>query len=136
MLSRLALISGLKVIERRVIEAVERSQHQQPTLVRMRSFEVQKREPILRTCVYSRYASLKAKAFKWFCRSQATSGLAVDFRERHQNNSFCRRKGAATNLGCPANKNHHILDLENYCSLQIGLLLGPETCRSQDLRFC
>ena len=50
------------------------------TLVPIRGFEAQKSEDALRTCVYSRYATLKAIAFKRFCRSQATSGLAVDFR--------------------------------------------------------
>ena len=49
------------------------------TLVRMRGFEAQKREPMLRTCVYSRYASLRTHIFMGFCRSQATSGLAVDY---------------------------------------------------------
>ena len=49
-------------------------------LVPIRGFEAQKSEAALRTCVYSRYASLKAFAFKRFCRSQATSGLAVDYR--------------------------------------------------------
>ena len=50
------------------------------TLVPIRGFEAQKSEAALRTCVYSRYASLKAVAFKRLCRSQATSGLAVDYR--------------------------------------------------------
>ena len=50
------------------------------TLVPIRGFEAQKSEAALRTCDYSRYASLKAIAFKRFCRSQATSGLAVDYR--------------------------------------------------------
>ena len=50
------------------------------TLVRMGGFEAQESEPILRTCVYSRYASMKIQAFKWFYRSLATSGLAVDYR--------------------------------------------------------
>ena len=50
------------------------------TLVRIRGFEAEKSEPSLRTCVYSRYASLKTHAFKWFYRSLATSGLAVDYR--------------------------------------------------------
>ena len=50
------------------------------TLIRMRGLEAQKREPLLRTCVYSRYAIMKIQAFKWFYRSQATSGLTVDYR--------------------------------------------------------
>ena len=50
------------------------------TLVPIRGFEAQKSEAALRTCVYSRYAILETHAFKWFCRSQATFGLAVDYR--------------------------------------------------------
>ena len=50
------------------------------TLVPIRGFEAQKSEAALRTCVYSRYASMKTHAFKRFYRSQATSGLAVDYR--------------------------------------------------------
>ena len=68
------------MIERRVIEAVWCDPRiNSRTLVRIRGFEAQKSEPILRTCVYSRYASLKTHAFKRFCHSQATSGLAVDY---------------------------------------------------------
>ena len=80
MLSHLVHVFGFQPIERRVIEAVKRSRINSRTLVRIRGFEAQKSEPLLRTCVYSRYASLKTHAFKWFCRSQATSGLAVDYR--------------------------------------------------------
>ena len=81
MLGRLIHISGFKMVERRVIEAVWCDPRiNSRTLVWIRGFEAQKREPLLRTCVYSRYASLKTHAFKWFCRSQATSGLAVDYR--------------------------------------------------------
>ena len=50
------------------------------TLVPIRGFEAQKSEAALRTCVYSRYAGMKTHAFKGFYRSQATSGLAVDYR--------------------------------------------------------
>ena len=58
------------------------------TLFPIRGFEAQKSEPLLRTCVYSRYASLKTQIFKRFCRSQAASGLAVDYRESHQTMVF------------------------------------------------
>ena len=69
------------MLERHVIEAVWCDLRiNSRTLVQIQGFKVRKREPLLRTCVYSRYASLKAIAFKRFCRSQATSGLAVDFR--------------------------------------------------------
>ena len=68
------------------------------TRVRIRGFEAQKSEPLLRTCLYSRYASLKTHAFNGFCRSQSTSGLAVDYRESHQNNGFLQKEGRCDNL--------------------------------------
>ena len=68
------------MMERCVIEGVKRSPHQQPDTGRDARFEAQKSEAALRTCVYSRYASLKTFAFNRFCRSQSTSGLAVDYR--------------------------------------------------------
>ncbi len=80
MLSHLAHVFDFKMIERHVMEAVERSTHQQPDTGPDSRFRGPKSEPLLRTCVYSRYARLKAKTCKWFCRSQATSGLAVDYR--------------------------------------------------------
>ena len=81
MLGRLIHISGFKMVERRVIEAVWCDPRiNSRTLLRIRGFEAQESEPILRTCVYSRYASLKTQAFKRFSRSKSTSGLAVDFR--------------------------------------------------------
>jgi len=83
------------------------------TLVRIRGLEARKGELQLRTCVYSRYASSKTKLFTGFCRSQATSGLAVDYRQSQQNNGFCRRKAAAANHVWAANKNHHFLNLED-----------------------
>ena len=95
-LSRLVLISGFMLMERCVIEGVKRSPHQQPDTGRDARFEAQKSEAALRTCVYSRYAGLKTPIFKRFCRSQATPGLAVDYRQSHQDNGFCGRKGAAT----------------------------------------
>ena len=36
------------------------------TLVRMQGFEAQDSEPILRTCVYSRYAGLKTHVYREF----------------------------------------------------------------------
>ena len=96
MLRRLVLISDFKMIEMRVIEAVDRSRINNRTLVPIRSFEAQKSEAALRTCVYSRYAGLKSPVFKGFFRLQATPGLTVDCRQSHQDNVFCRRKGAAT----------------------------------------
>ena len=50
------------------------------TLVPTRGFEAQKSEAALRTCVYSRYASLETHAFKGFYRPQSTAGLAVDYK--------------------------------------------------------
>ena len=78
MLSHLAHVFGFQPIERRVTELWSDPSINSLTLVRMRGFEAQESEPILRTCVYSRYASLKTHAFKGFCRSQITSGLAMD----------------------------------------------------------
>ena len=55
---------------------------------------VKSHERNLRTCVYSRYARLKATEVAGFCQTQVSPGLAVDFREEHQkmfsaqNNSF------------------------------------------------
>ena len=80
MLSRLVLLSGFKMIERRVIEAVERSPDQQPDTGPDSRFRGPKSEAALRTCVYSRYAGLKTLVFKRFYRSQATPGQAVDYR--------------------------------------------------------
>ena len=80
MLSYLVHVFGFQLIEGHVIEVVERFRMNSRILVRIRGFEAQKSEPLLRTCVYSRYASLKTHVFKRFCRSQATSGLAVDYR--------------------------------------------------------
>ena len=79
MLSHMTHASGFKMIERRVIEVVKRFRMNSRTLVWIRKLEAGKGELQLRTCVYSRYASLKTHSFKWFCRSQATSGLAVDY---------------------------------------------------------
>ena len=80
MLSYLVHVFGFQLIEGHVIEVVERFRVNSRTLVRIRGFEGRKGELQLRTCVYSRYASLKTHTFKWFCRSRATSGLAVDYR--------------------------------------------------------
>ena len=80
MLSHFAHAFGFQLIERHVIEVVKRFHMNSRTLAWIRGFETRKAEIQLRTCVYSRYASLKAFAFKRFCRSQATSGLAVDYR--------------------------------------------------------
>ena len=79
-LSHLVHVFGFRLIEGHVIEAVKRFRMNSRTLAWIRSFEARKGELQLRTCVYSRYASLKTHAFKWFCRSRATSGLAVDYR--------------------------------------------------------
>ena len=79
MLSNLVLVSDFMMMERFVMEAVSDPRINSRTLVRIGGFKVQNREPLLRTCVNSRYASLKTSAFKRFCRSQATSGLAVDY---------------------------------------------------------
>ena len=81
-------------------------------LAPIRSFEAQKSEAELRTCVYSRYASMKTHAFKRFYRSQVTSGLAVDYRYSYQDNGFSEVR-ALRHLDCAANKNHHFLNLEN-----------------------
>ena len=80
MLSHLEHVFGFQLIEGHVIEVVKRFRMNSRTMVWIRGFEARKGELQLRTCVYSRYASLKTHAFKWFCRSQATSGLAVDYR--------------------------------------------------------
>ena len=79
-LSSLVLVSDFMLMERCVMEAVKRSPHQQPDTGPDGGFKGQNREPLLRTCVYSRYARIKTQAFKRFCQSQATSGLAVDYR--------------------------------------------------------
>ena len=76
-------VFGFQLIEGHVIEVVKRFRMNSRTMVWFRGFEVSRLEKCelqLRTCVYSRYASLKAVAFKRFCRSQATPGLAVDYR--------------------------------------------------------
>ena len=80
MLSHLEHVFGFQLIEGHVIEVVKRFRMNSRTMAWIRGFEARKGELQLRTCVYSRYASLKTSAFKWFCRSQATSGLAVDYR--------------------------------------------------------
>ena len=66
------------------------------TLVPIRGFEAQKSESALRTCVYSRYAELKTAFYRGFHRSRASPGLAVDYRQNNQEQSFLRRKGDAT----------------------------------------
>ena len=80
MLSHLVHVFGFRLIEGHVIEVVKRFRMNSRTLVWIRNLEARKGELQLRTCVYSRYASLKTPAFERFCRSQATSGLAVDYR--------------------------------------------------------
>ena len=80
MLSHLEHVFGFQLIEGHVIEVVKRFRMNSRTMVWIRGFEARKGELQLRTCVYSRYASLKTYAFKGFCWSQATSGLAVDYR--------------------------------------------------------
>ena len=96
MLSHLEHVFGFQLIEGHVIEVVKRFRMNSRTMVWIRGFEARKGELQLRTCVYSRYAGLKTPVFKRFCRSQATPGLAVDYRQSHQDNGFCGRKGAAT----------------------------------------
>ena len=80
MLSHLEHVFGFQLIEGHVIEVVKRFRMNSRTMVWIRGFEARKGELQLRTCVYNRYAGLKTKEFKRFCRSQAISGLAVDHR--------------------------------------------------------
>ena len=72
-------VFGFQLIEGHVIEVVKRFRMSNRTMVWIRGFEARKGELQVRTCVYSRYASLKTQAFEWLCRSQATSGLTVDY---------------------------------------------------------
>ena len=78
-LSGLVHVSDFKAMERRVIEVVERSPHEQSETGLDSRFQAEKGDAALRTCVYSRYAGLKTSVFKRFCRSQAAPGLAVDY---------------------------------------------------------
>ena len=54
------------------------------TLVRIRGFEAEKSEPLLRTCVYSRYANAKTPLITLFDMDHTASGLAVDCRKKHK----------------------------------------------------
>ena len=113
MLSHLEHIFGFQLIEGHVIEVVKRFRMNSRTMVRVRGFEARKGELQLRTCVYSRYASMKTLASKRFYRSQATSGLAVDHRQNNQEHSFFARKGDAARSIAQQTKTTTFVDLED-----------------------
>ena len=112
-MSSLLHVSDFKVMERRVIEVVERSPREQPETGLNSRFQAEKGDAALRTCVYSRYAGQKNLVFRGFHRSQVTTGLAVDCRQNHQENSFWTREVAATISTCTANKITYFLNLED-----------------------
>ena len=101
MLSSLVLVSDFMMMERCVMEAVKRSPHQ---LVRIGGFKVQNREPLLRTCVYSRYAGSKKAVFRGFYRSWPTTGLAVDCRKTFNKIVFLDKEWRHKNLSAQQTK--------------------------------
>ena len=103
-----------KMIERRVIEAVERSPHQQPDTGPDSRFRgLKKSEAALRTCVYSRYASLKTHAFKRVLPVTVHLWTGRGLQVKLSRQWFLQKEERCDNLGCAANKNHHFLNLEN-----------------------
>ena len=79
LLSHLVHAFGFRLIEGHVIEVVKRFRMNSRTLIWIRNLEARKGELQLRTCVYSRYASLKTNTFKWFyLQSTASPVVACD----------------------------------------------------------
>ena len=106
MLSHLEHVFGFQLIEGHVIEAVKRFRMNSRTMAWIRGFEARKGELQLRTCVYSRYASLKPTLSNGFAGHRPpldwpwTTGKAIK--------TMVFAEGR--NIGCVANKNHHFFE--------------------------
>ena len=113
MLSYLAHVFGFQPIERRVIEAVKRSQHQQPDTGPDARFRGPKKganvaylclQQVRRTENPRIQIVLTVTGHLWTGRGQQLKPLRQ---------WFLKKEGRRDNLGCAANKNHHFLNLED-----------------------
>ena len=113
MLSRLALISGFKMIEMRVIEAVERSLHQQPDTGPDSRFRGPKKGGYIAYLCLQQVRKPENQGFQTVLPVNAHLWTGRGLQVKLSRQWFLQKEGRCDNLGCAANKNHYFLNLEN-----------------------
>ena len=110
MLSHLAHIFVFEPIERRVIEAVERSQHQQPDTDPDARFRGPKKGAFIAYLCLQQVRNHENPGFQMVL--PVTGHLWTDrgLQVKLSRQWFLRKGGRCDNLDCAANKNHHFFE--------------------------
>ena len=101
------------MIERRVSEAVERSQHQQPDTGPDARFRGPKKGANVAYLCLQQVRKPENPRFQMVLPVTVHLWTGRGLQVKLSRQWFLQKEGRCGNLGCAANKNHHFLNLEN-----------------------